>query len=183
MKIRLAKDLDYDSIVDGEGIRAVIWTQGCIHNCPFCHNPETHSLDGGFLTDTIDVIKTIKSIEHQDGITLSGGDPMLQIDDILEICKATKEIGLNIWVYTGFTFDTLLERSKKEKNLKELLKNIDVLVDGKFMIEKKSYDVIFRGSTNQRIIDVKKSLEQNRPIEVAKYKQELTRKFERKTYV
>ncbi len=108
---------------------------------------------------------------------------MLQINAILEICKATKEIGLNIWVYTGFTFDTLLERSKKEENLKELLKNIDVLVDGKFMIEKKSYDVIFRGSTNQRIIDVKKSLEQNRPIEVAKYKQELTRKFERKTYV
>ena len=108
---------------------------------------------------------------------------MLQIDAILEICKATKEIGLNIWVYTGFTFDTLLERSKKEENLKELLKNIDVLVDGKFMIEKKSYDVIFRGSTNQRIIDVKKSLEQNRTIEVAKYKQELTRKFERKTYV
>ena len=108
MKIRLAKGLDYDSIVDGEGIRTVIWTQGCIHNCPFCHNPETHSLNGGFLTDTNDIIKTIKSIEHQDGITLSGGDPMLQIDAILEICKATKEIGLNIWVYTGFTFDTLL---------------------------------------------------------------------------
>lgn len=183
MKIRLAKGLDYDSIVDGEGIRTVIWTQGCIHNCPFCHNPETHSLNGGFLADTDQIISTLKTIENQDGITLSGGDPILQIDAVLEICKAVKETGLNVWLYTGFTFDTLLERSKKEQNLRELLENIDVLVDGKFMIEKKSYDVIFRGSTNQRIIDVKQSLQVNKPVEVDKYKKQLTKRFERKTYV
>lgn len=186
MEIRLARDLDYDSIVDGEGIRTVIWTQGCGHKCPMCHNPETHSFSGGFLVDTATIKEELSRLEHQDGITLSGGDPLYQVEPVLDICKYAKSINLNVWCYTGFLFDDLLKRIDKEPLLKELLQNIDVLVDGEFMIDKKSFDVIFRGSSNQRIIDVKESLRENKPIELEKYKtnnMNNMRKFARKTYV
>ena len=91
----------------------------------------------------------------QDGITLSGGDPLEQIDACLEIAKYVHEIGLNVWCYTGYTIEALLRRIQKEENLKELLSNIDVLVDSPFIIDLKSYNVPFRGSSNQRIIDSK----------------------------
>ena len=94
MKIRLAADLQPDSIVDGEGIRTVIWTQGCPHNCKGCHNPGTHDFNGGFLVDVDEVIEELKNLEGQDGITLSGGDPMCQSEACLKICKAAKELGI-----------------------------------------------------------------------------------------
>ena len=184
MEIRLAREIESDSIVDGEGIRTVIWTQGCIHNCLGCHHPETHSFTGGFKIDIEKLKEKIKSLENQDGITLSGGDPICQVDPVLEIAKFAKKIGLNVWCYTGYLIDDLLERSKKDKKLLELLNNIDVLVDGKFILEKRSLDIIFRGSTNQRIIDVKKSLLQDKPVLVDKYKEKLAeKKFNRKTYI
>ena len=167
MKIRLAGDITTDSIVDGEGIRSVIWTQGCIHNCPGCHNPLTHDINGGFLREVSDVLEEIKNIEFQDGITLSGGDPLLQIDACLEIAKFAQSIGLNVWCYTGYTIEALLKRIDKEPNLKELLENIDVLVDSPFILELKSYNVPFRGSKNQRLIDSKKTIKENK---VCKYK-------------
>lgn len=162
MKIRLAGDITTDSIVDGEGIRSVIWTQGCPHKCPGCHNPQTHDFNGGFLVDVDDVIEEIKNIEFQDGITLSGGDPLCQIDACLEIAKYCQNNGLNVWCYTGFKIEDLLKRCKKEKKLKELLENIDVLVDSPFILELKSYDVPFRGSKNQRLIDAKKTIKENK---------------------
>ena len=162
MKIRLAGDITTDSIVDGEGIRSVIWTQGCIHNCPGCHNPLTHDINGGFLREVSDVLEEIKNIEFQDGITLSGGDPLLQIDACLEIAKFAQSIGLNVWCYTGYTIEALLKRIDKEPNLKELLENIDVLVDSPFILELKSYNVPFRGSKNQRLIDSKKTIKENK---------------------
>ena len=158
MKIRLASELTTDSIVDGEGIRTVIWTQGCIHNCPGCHNPETHSFDKGFLVEVEDLCNQIKEIEFHDGVTLSGGDPMCQIDACLEIAKFCQSIGLNVWCYTGYKVEDLIKRSKKETKLRELLQNIDVLVDSPFILELKSYDVPFRGSKNQRLIDSKRSI-------------------------
>ncbi len=169
MKIRLAGPIESDSIVDGEGIRTVIWTQGCIHNCYGCHNPETHSFSGGMLTDTEEIIKIIKDLSGQDGITLSGGDPMCQPEACLEIAQYAKQIGLNVWCYTGYTFEQLIKMSETKPIILQLLKNIDMLVDGKFILSEKSMDVKFRGSKNQRIIDVQKSLSENRTIVNLKY--------------
>ena len=161
MKIRLARDLQPDSIVDGEGIRTVIWTQGCIHNCPFCHNPETHSFDGGILVDTSRIKEALKEIKGQTGITFSGGDPMAQLKECTEIAKYAKEIGLNVWCYTGYTYEKLLTMGEDYTNF---LKYIDILVDGPFLIKEKSFDVKFRGSKNQRLIDVKKTLNNNKIV-------------------
>lgn len=170
MKIRLASELQTDSIVDGEGIRTVIWTQGCSHNCKGCHNPETHSFEDGFLIDVENLKKELLEVKHQDGITLSGGDPMFQPEPVLEIAKFCKAHNLNIWCYTGFTFEKLLGMSKKNSTIKELLENIDVLVDGKFVLKEKSLNLYFKGSKNQRVLDMKKSLEQGKPVEIEKYK-------------
>lgn len=168
MKIRLAGDLTFDSIVDGEGIRTVIWTQGCIHNCPGCHNPGTHSFTEGIYRDVENVCQEIISNEFQDGITLSGGDPLAQIDACLEIAKFCQEHDLNVWCYTGYVMEDLLVRAQKEPKLKELLENINVLVDGPFIIEKLSFNAPFRGSSNQRLIDAKNSILNNQVIEINK---------------
>ena len=167
MKIRLAGDIQQDSIVDGEGIRTVIWTQGCKHNCKGCHNPETHSFDGGKIIDVNEVEEELSKIPLQDGITLSGGDPFFQPEQCAEIASFVKSKGLNVWCYTGYTFEQL--QDLQDENIKKLLKNVDVLVDGKFVQEEKSLNLYFKGSRNQRIIDVPKSLKENKPIEIEKY--------------
>lgn len=161
MTIRLAKELDYDSIVDGEGIRTVIWTQGCKHNCPFCHNPSTHSFSLGFDVEIDKIKKELSNIKGQTGITFSGGDPMEQPKECAEIAKYAKSKNLNIWCYTGYTYEKLLNMNDDILNF---LNYIDVLVDGPFLIKEKSYSVKFRGSKNQRLIDVQKSLAENKVI-------------------
>ena len=165
MKIRLAAYLQPDSIVDGEGVRTVVWTQGCPHHCPGCHNASTWDFNDGALIDVEDVITELKKIKNQDGITLSGGDPVCQAEACYEISKAAHSMGLNVWCYTGFTYEQMLLNPKARK----LLEQIDVLVDGKFVQEEKSYDIYFRGSRNQRIIDVPKSLETEQVVLVDKY--------------
>ena len=185
MKIRLAvPEIQKDSIVDGEGIRAVIWTQGCPHKCPGCHNPSTHSFTGGELVDIEDVKKQIDNLKNQTGITFSGGDPMMQPLECSELAKYSKEKGLNIWCYTGFTYEEVLDLSKKNKDIMNFLKEIDVLVDGKFDIREKSFDCIFRGSKNQRLIDVQKSLEKNKTILITKYdNDDINRKGRKNNYI
>mgnify|MGYP005771224037 CR=1 FL=1 len=170
MQIRLASELQPDSIVDGEGIRTVIWTQGCSHNCPGCHNPGTHDFNGGFLVSVDDIKKELSLLEAQSGITFSGGDPLFQVEACTEIAKYAQSIGLNVWCYTGFTYEDLL---KTDKN-KEFLKYVDVLVDGKFILSERSLNLDFRGSRNQRIIDVQKSLEKGETVLVSKYVGERT---------
>lgn len=165
MKIRLAASLQPDSIVDGEGIRTVIWTQGCNHHCKGCHNPETWSFDSGYLVDVDSVIKEIDSLTGQDGITLSGGDPFYQVDACTLIAKHCKEKKLNVWCYTGFLYEDLI----KDTKMLELLKYIDVLVDGPFVLKERSLDLYFKGSSNQRIIDVPNSLKENKIVLVSKY--------------
>lgn len=160
MKVRLASDIQSDSILDGEGIRTVIWFQGCSHNCDECHNPETHDFNGGFEIELEELKKQIDELECQNGITLSGGDPFFQAEAATEIAKFAHTKGYNVWVYTGFLYEDLIKISK----YKTLLENIDILIDGKFIKKLKSYDCKFRGSTNQRIIDVKKSLEQGEVV-------------------
>ena len=170
MKIRLAVDfLQEDSIVDGEGIRAVLWTQGCAHKCPGCHNPQTHSFDEGYLLDVEEVKLMIDELEGQDGITFSGGDPFYQPEECAFLAKYARKKGLNIWCYTGFTYEALIKLSVNNPSIMNFLKEIDILIDGPFLLEKKSLDAIFRGSTNQRIIDVKKSLKEKKIMLVEKY--------------
>ena len=157
MEVRFASGSEKDSTVDGSGIRTVIWFQGCLHHCYMCHNPETWDLNGGIVFDLDDIKEEIKNLKYQSGITLSGGDPFFQAESATEIAKYAHECNLNVWCYTGFTYEELIEADDDKKNL---LKNVDVLVDGRFENEKKSLACKFRGSTNQRIIDVPKSIEQ-----------------------
>lgn len=164
LKIRLAADLQSDSIVDGLGIRTVIWTQGCKHFCPGCHNPSTFSFDDGELFD-VDVIKEkIANLKYQDGITFSGGDPFYQPEACADIAKYVHTLNMNVWCFTGYTFEELLDLC--DPNVMAFLKEVDVLIDGPFMREKKSFDIKFRGSSNQRIIDVQKSLQAGKVITI-----------------
>ena len=181
MKIRLAAPLQPDSIVDGEGIRTVIWTQGCSHKCKGCHNPETWSFKDGYLVDVDSIINEIDKLEGQDGITLSGGDPLFQIDPCLEIVKYCKEKKLNVWCYTGFMFEQLLNMNNPK--ILEFLSYVDVLVDGPFILEKRSLDLKFKGSENQRVIDVPNSLKQNKIVLVSKYISKKEYNIKKKTSV
>ncbi len=164
MNIRLAADLQTDSIVDGPGLRAVIWTQGCSHNCHGCQNPTTHDFNGGGLIPIDIVCDEISKLEYHTGITFSGGDPMFQPESCNEIAKFAKKQGLDIWVYTGFTFEELVKMSEKKEIYKEFLSNIDVLVDGKFILKQRDLNLLFRGSKNQRLINVKETLKKHEII-------------------
>lgn len=119
--------------------------------------------------EKVELKKQIANLKLIDGITLSGGDPMFQIEASYDIAKFSHSIGLNVWCYTGYTFEQLLEIAKINPKMKELLQELDVVVDGKFILEEKSLNVKFRGSRNQRIIDVKKSLSSSETIELKKY--------------
>lgn len=159
MKVRLAAPLTVDSIVDGPGLRIVLWTQGCPHRCEGCHNPKTHLLLGGFDVSCEELIAQIRSTRLQKGLTLSGGEPFLQAGALLPIVLEAKQMGLDVWAYTGYEWEALLnERNRHYDDRIELLKHIDVLIDGRFVQECKSHELRFRGSSNQRIIDVQQSL-------------------------
>ena len=153
MKIRLF-GIANDSIVDGPGLRYTIFTQGCYHKCSGCHNPKSHDMNGGYLKDINEIIAEIDENQLLDGITLSGGEPMLQIEPLIEICKAVKYRGLNIVIYSGFIFEQII----KDSRMKSLLEVCDMLIDGKFEQDKKSLSLLYRGSTNQRLINIQKSL-------------------------
>jgi len=162
-KIKIA-GIVKESIVDGPGIRLVIFTQGCVHNCIGCHNPETHSFSNGYYMDIEKIIEMVRSDPLLDGITLSGGEPFHQGKGCAILAKKVKKMGLNIVTYTGYTFEDLMKEIDINSGWKELLFETDILIDGKFDIEKKSLLLKFRGSENQRIIDVKSSLEKNKVI-------------------
>lgn len=152
MKIRVF-GIAKESIVDGTGIRLAIFTQGCCHHCKGCHNPGSHSLDSGKLYETEEIIAMMDN-PLLDGITLSGGEPFLQVKACKELAAAAHERGLTVWCYTGFTYEQI---DRDEIVDASLLDNVDVLVDGRFEIENRSLDLLFRGSLNQRLIDVKKT--------------------------
>lgn len=161
LPIRLAvPNIQVDSIVDGEGLRSVIWTQGCPHDCPGCHNPQTHDPNKGVLTDTEEIEKQIDDLKNQDGITFSGGDPMFQAKACSVLAEYAKNKGYNVWCYTGYLYEECL----KDKDMRNFLNFIDILVDGKFIIAKKSFKLKFKGSSNQRIIDVPNSIKSDKVI-------------------
>ena len=147
-----------DSIVDGPGLRYALFVQGCVHNCKGCHNPQSHPQDGGYVRDTDEIFEEIKKNPLLDGVTFSGGEPFLQAKALTALAKKIKEAGLNLYVYTGFTFEELLDGANDENFWGELLKYTDFLVDGKFEEDKKHYTLLFKGSENQIIIDVQSSL-------------------------
>jgi len=162
--IRLAADLQTDSIVDGPGLRAVLWTQGCSHHCEGCQNPQTWDFEGGGMVPISMVKEAIDELEYQSGLTLSGGDPMFQPEAISEIIKYAKTKDLNIWLYTGFTYEEIIKMSKRKKVYKNILENIDVLVDGKFILAERDLSLLFRGSRNQRLIDMPKTLKEKKVV-------------------
>lgn len=154
MKIRIA-GIEPESIVDGEGVRFAIFMQGCLRRCKGCHNLEAQALNGGRFVDTSEIISALRQNPLLDGITLTGGEPFLQIDAVNEIARGAKELGLSVWCYTGFTYDEVQPH---------WLKYIDVLVDGAYIENLRDLELQFRGSSNQQIIDVKKSLGQQRVV-------------------
>jgi len=147
LKIRIAGIVE-ESIVDGTGIRYAIFMQGCLRHCKGCQNPGTHDINGGRIVDTSELIDAIKKNPLLAGITLTGGEPLLQLDAAIELARETKKLGLNVWCYTGYTFEEIPDAAR------ELLKYVDVLVDGPFVEELKDLELDFRGSSNQRIIDL-----------------------------
>lgn len=160
MKLRIA-GLVNDSIVDGPGFRFTVFTQGCPHNCPGCHNPQTHDFSGGREADTAEIVAAMQKNPLLDGLTLSGGEPFCQPEACAEIARAAKRAGLSVWCYSGDCFETLYTGTPAQR---ELLKALDVLVDGPFRIEERTLELRFRGSSNQRLIDVPASLEQGRAV-------------------
>lgn len=158
-KVRLS-GIAYESLVNGPGLRRVFFAQGCKHNCKGCFNTSTHSFAGGELISIDLLIESIKSNPMLKGITFSGGDPFEQAEEFGYMASKIKELGLSIWCYTGYTFEYILN-NKENKGWRFLLNNIDTLVDGKFEEDKKDDKLKFRGSSNQRIINVKESLRSN----------------------
>ena len=147
MNMRIAGIVN-DSIVDGPGLRLAIFAQGCPHHCPGCHNPESHDFAGG--SDTEKIIARMDANPLLDGITLTGGEPFEQPDACRILADAAHARGLNVWAYSGYTFEQLCAVPEKRR----LLEACDVLVDGPFLLAERSLDLRFRGSKNQRVLKV-----------------------------
>ena len=165
--------VNYESVVDGPGIRAAIFLSGCKHLCPGCHNPQTHNPQFGSQLNNAMIYTIAYSINNRDyidGITLTGGDPLYNIEATFDfLMKLRNDLGdrwnkLNVWLYTGYTWAQLIEKRKTDYFLKTLLSMIDVVVDGPYVELHADKTLAFRGSANQRIIDVKKSIEQNQIV-------------------
>ena len=148
--IRLSGPLEHDNIVNGDGLRVVLWTQGCPNHCKGCQNPETWDYEAGFLAKIDDVKKELKSFKGQAGLTFCGGEPFVQAKACKEIADwARKELNWNIWSFSGFTYEIIKEYGKEPW---ELLKSLDALIDGPFILSKKDLSLRFRGSNNQRLL-------------------------------
>lgn len=161
MTIRIA-DIVHDSIVDGKGIRMAIFTQGCPHHCVGCHNPHTHDPSGGREVTVSEIIEQMRSNPLLDGVTFSGGEPFEQREAVRAIAHEAHRLGLNVWCYTGWTWEEIMRDPKK----RGMLAYIDVLVDGRFILTQRSLSLSWRGSANQRVIDVAESLFSGRVVEL-----------------
>lgn len=164
MKMRVAGIVN-ESIVDGPGFRLAVFAQGCPHACPGCHNPQTHDFAGGYELDTDQIIEKMRKNPLLDGLTLTGGEPFCQPRACAVLAKAAKEMGLNVWCYTGYTFEELIKASQSDQM--DLLGYLDVLVDGRFQLEKRTLECRFRGSSNQRLLDVARSLAESNAVEAS----------------
>ncbi len=164
MKIRIAGRV-VDSIVDGPGMRYALFTQGCPRACPGCHNPQTHDPKGGFETTTEEILKEIDSNPLLDGVTFSGGDPFMQPKPLVELAKELKKRNLNVITYTGYRWEELVDANDPDWNA--LIQASDVIVDGPFVQSLHDWKLKYTGSSNQRIIDVKRTLTQGELVLMA----------------
>ena len=165
MLIKLA-GLVPESYVDGPGIRFAIFTQGCPHHCKGCHNPETHDFNGGRTADTDRIFKKITENPLIKGVTFSGGEPFCQPEPLADLGRKLKEKCYHIMCYSGYTFEELLEKGREDSAVMELLSCLDILVDGRFVLSERSLELKFRGSKNQRLIDVPLSLKSGKAVEI-----------------
>lgn len=145
-----------DSIVDGPGFRVSIFTQGCPHHCEGCHNPGSHDPAAGKEWTLDEVEKKFTGNPLLDGITLTGGEPFQQPAACAELARRAHQKGLNVWSYSGYTYEKLRELAQRDEGVNALLSEIDVLVDGPFLLKERSLELLYCGSKNQRIIDMKK---------------------------
>lgn len=153
-------DVIEDTTVDGPGFRTAIYAAGCPNQCPGCHNPETWDIKRGHLMSTEELLDKVL-VDEFANVTFSGGDPMFQPEGFTELAKKIKEKSRkNIWCYTGFTFEAILKNPKQAA----LLPYLDVLVDGRYAQALRDESLLFRGSRNQRLIDVQASLRENKVV-------------------
>ncbi len=151
-----------DSIVDGPGIRATVFCQGCPHHCEGCHNPQTWPFTGGTEMAVEEIFAIIRKNPLCRGVTFSGGEPFAQAEGFAKLGRMLKEAGLEVAAYTGYTFEQLLTGTPEQR---ELLQTVDILIDGRFLLAERSLELSFRGSRNQRILDVPQSLLEGRAVE------------------
>lgn len=150
MQIRLSGPLEHDNIVNGYGLRAVLWTQGCPNRCLGCQNPETWDFDAGMLVDVEEVKAHLRTFPGQTGITFCGGEPFVQAEACKEIADwCRRELGWNVWSFSGFTYEHILEMGGPAV---EFLKSLDALIDGPFILAERDLTLKFRGSKNQRLL-------------------------------
>ena len=144
-----------DSIVDGPGLRYTVFVQGCPHHCPGCHNPETHPFEGGYLADVEEIVRQVGEDPLLSGVTFSGGEPFCQAAALVALGRRIRALGKNIVIYSGYTFEELLQMGKKDPAVLALLQLADLLVDGPYLADERDLSLPFRGSRNQRLIDLK----------------------------
>ncbi|NLZ38660.1 MAG: anaerobic ribonucleoside-triphosphate reductase activating protein [Firmicutes bacterium] len=158
MQLKLAA-VHKQSVVDGPGVRTVIFAQGCPHHCPGCHNRQTHNFAGGRWVDVKELAAEILQDRYIRNVTFSGGEPFAQAQPLAALAAILKSRGLHLVVYSGYTYEELLLKSKTETAVADLLAAADLLIDGPFLAEQKDLTLLYRGSSNQRIIDVPASLQ------------------------
>lgn len=151
--IRLSGPIEHDNIVNGYGLRAVIWTQGCMKRCKGCQNPETWDLEGGMLVDVEEVKERLASFKGQAGLTFCGGEPFIQPEACKNIAEwAKRELGWNVWSFSGYTYEEIKQWGGAAW---EFLLTLDALIDGPFVLEERDLTLKFRGSRNQRLLHLK----------------------------
>ncbi len=148
-----------ESIVDGPGLRYTVFTQGCPHHCPGCHNPQTHDFDGGTMMRIDDIFAQYRENPLLSGITFSGGEPFCQPEPLYALALKVKALGHNVMTYSGYTYEQLLEMAAADEHVRELLSVTDILVDGRYVQELRDLNLKYRGSSNQRVILLNKSLD------------------------
>jgi len=154
--------INFESIVDGVGVRVVVFVSGCLHNCKGCHNPASHSFTAGQpFTETLqtEIIEYIRNTPFISGLTLSGGDPMYSAKDLIPFISALRQEipDISIWIYSGFSYEEIMS----DPEMSALLQYCDVLVDGEFILEQRDITLPYKGSRNQRLIDVQQSIHKN----------------------
>ena len=151
-----------ESIVDGPGFRYAVFVQGCPHGCPGCHNPETHPFEGGTPMAVEELFRQFERNPLLKGVTLSGGEPFCQAEALAKLAEMVHGAGKDVVTYTGYTFEALA--ASEDGHVKALLRETDLLVDGPYIEGQRNIELTFRGSENQRLVDVKKSMEAGQAV-------------------